>query len=183
MTVPPDVAPTTDSVAFALARHLAGEAFGSGPRAALRRLDPTGALAEPALQRLLAQEVPDHWLAGRGMRDWALITHLLALGAPDLHRGGAPFGAALQAAGYAETRLARLLHADRAALDVLLPRVCRFLLAKNERLNPSDLARLVRAAGSADPDYLEDVRTAIARDFYRAERNVRVPSVTPAEAT
>jgi CRISPR type I-E-associated protein CasB/Cse2 len=182
MTAPPDPAPTTESVALALARLLAAEAFGTGPRAMLRRLDPVGVLAEPALQRLLAQNVPDGWLCGRGMRDWALITHLLALGAPDHHCGGPRFGAALRAAGFSETRLARLLHADRVALDVLLPRACRLLLAKGKHLNPPDLACLVRAAADAEPSHLEAARTAIARDYYRAERSAAPsPSASPAE--
>jgi CRISPR system Cascade subunit CasB len=135
MNTPPEAVPKPEAVALALAARLAQDSFGTGPLATLRRLDPGGSLAEPALHRLLAQEVPDAWLGARGLRDWALLVHLLALGAPDLHRGGARLGAALHAAGFSESRLARLLQADRTALDVLLPRACRFLLAKGEHLH------------------------------------------------
>ena len=153
-------------VATALAARLAQPHFGTGSLASLRRLDPGGGLAVPALQRLLAEEVPDHW----NQNDWALVTHVLALAAPDLHRGGARFGAALQASGYSESRLLRLLQADRDMLTVALPRACRFLVAKGEKLNPADIASLVRAASSAD-DTLENARTEIARQYYRAERD------------
>jgi len=184
MTVPPDASPDTGGVVAALAGRLAQDSFGIGPLAALRRLDPAGSLATPALQRLLAQAVPDDWLGPQGMRDWALIVHLLALGAPDLHRGGARLGAALHAAGFSESRLARLLQADRTALDVLLPRACRFLLAKGEHLHPPALIQLIRAASATDPAYLDDARTAIARDFYRAERDAdRAASPVSVEAS
>jgi CRISPR system Cascade subunit CasB len=176
--------PKPEAVALALAARLAQDSFGTGPLATLRRLDPGGSLAEPALHRLLAQEVPDAWLGARGLRDWALLVHLLALGAPDLHRGGARLGAALHAAGFSESRLARLLQADRTALDVLLPRACRFLLAKGEHLHPPALIQLIRAASATDPAYLDDARTAIARDFYRAERDAdRAASPVSVEAS
>ncbi len=182
MTMPPDAPPDTGGVVAALAGWLAQDSFGTGPLAALRRLDPAGSLATPALQRLLAQAVPDDWLGLQGMRDWALIVHMLALGAPDLHRGGTRFGTALHAANYSESRLLRLLEADRAALDVLLPRTVRFLVAKGEKLDPAGLARFVLAISRAGsrPDRAEDERTGIARAYYRAERDSTASSPSPA---
>lgn len=182
MTMPPDSTPDTGSVVAALAGRLAQDSFGTGPLAALRRLDPAGSLATPALQRLLAQTVPDDWLSPQGMRDWALIVHLLALGAPDLHRGGARLGAALHAASYSESRLLRLLDADRAGLDVQLRRTVRFLVAKGEKLDPVGLARCVLAVSRADtrPDIAEGERTGIARAYYRAERDSTASSPSQA---
>ena len=177
MTPPPDEAPTPGALALKMAGWIGTEAFGTGPRAMLRRLDlrAPGALAEPALQRLLVQVLPDDWSGQQVMRDWALLAHLLALGAPDLHSGGGAFGAALHEAGFSESRLLRLLEADRDTLTVLLPRACRFLVAKGQRLNPPELIRLIRAAASHDPAPLERVRTDIARAYYRADRNAAVP--------
>ncbi len=147
-----------------LTTRLGQESFGTGPLAELRRMDPKLAFAsEPALHRLLARYVPDDWLRGTGTNRWALLVHLLALAAPDHHRGGASLGAALFAAGYSEGRLTRLLEARVEEFATVLPRMVRFLVAKGERLNPFELARLVIWRG-AEPD-----RLRIARDYYRAE--------------
>lgn len=173
MTPPPD----SRSVADKLAWRMAQEHFGAGPLAKLRRFDPGGSLAVPALQRMLTENVPDHW----SRADWALVTHVLALGAPSLHRGGARFGAALLAAGYSESRLSRLLQANRAALTVVLPRAGRFLIAKGQRLNPSDIASFVRAASLGD-NALERARAEIATHYYRAERDGVPVSGEPTQA-
>jgi CRISPR system Cascade subunit CasB len=166
-----------------MARWIGGEGFGTGPRAALRRMDlrDPDALAEPALQCLLVQVLPVEWSGRDVMRDWALLAHLLALSAPGLHVGGGSLGAALQAAGFSESRLLRLLGADRDTLTVLLPRACRFLAAKAQRLNPAELIRLIRAASSHEPEVLERMRTEIARGYYRAQRD-EVESSTHSQA-
>lgn len=151
-----------------IAWQMGEEWFGAGPLAALRRLDPARALAEPALQRLLAT-LPEAWLREEGERAWALLIHLLALAAPRSHRGGAPLGAALQAAGYSEGRLTRLLQARPAEFTVLLPRLVRFLVAKGQKLDIDTLRRLVLAEAHGDAAAAEATRTAIARAYYRAE--------------
>ncbi len=173
MTKPADEALDPGALALRMAGYVAAESFGTGPRAALRRLDPRdpGMLAEPALQRLLVQMLPDAWSGMQVMRDWALLAHVLALAAPGLQSGGMAFGAALYAAGYSETRLLRLLEADRAALTALLPRACRFVIAKAQPLKPPELIGLIRAASSNDAADLERVRTNIARAYYRADRD------------
>lgn len=138
----------------------------TGPRAALRRMNP-GALATPALQRLLALAVPPGTPGTEPA--WALLIHLLALGAPRQHQGGARLGAALQAADFKEGRLVRLLD-RRADPLVVLPRTVRFLIAKNERLHAQDLWTLIWPAlrPTPDEDALEAARTQVARDYYRA---------------
>jgi CRISPR system Cascade subunit CasB len=147
-----------------LTARLGQESFGTGPLAELRRIDPKRAfLSAPALHRLLARYVPDDWLRGAGTNRWALLVHLLALAAPDQHRGGTSLGAALFAADYSEGRLTRLLEARVEEFATVLPRMVRFLVAKGERLNPFELARLVIWRGA------EADRLRIARDYYRAE--------------
>jgi CRISPR system Cascade subunit CasB len=159
-----DATRTWDDAVGEIAARIAHDSFGTGPLAELRRLDPKqGAPNAPALHRLLARYVPDDWLGGDAMHRWTLLVHLLALAAPDQHRGGPSLGAALFAAGYSEGRLTRLLEARGAEFDVVLPRMVRFLVAKGESLNPYELSRLVlRGGGEAE-------RLRIARDYYRAE--------------
>lgn len=164
MTQLPDP-PQPRQVVLGIAARLAAEHFGTGPLAELRRLDPGKSLAVPGLQRLLAEFVPENW----NQRDWGLIAHLLAFGAPDGLRTDKRFGAALHAAGYSESRLARLLAATRDDLTVVLPRAVRFLVAHGEGLPVADLAYFVRAA-TLGGSTLEGARTEIARHFYRAER-------------
>ncbi len=186
MTMPPDDALNPGALALKMAGRIAADNFGTGPRATLRRLDLSdpGALAEPALQRLLVHLLPDEWSGMQMMRDWALLAHVLALAAPGLQSGGAAFGNALHEAGYSESRLLRLLEADREALTVLLPRACRFLVAKAQRLHPPELIRLIRTASSQDAAALERTCTEIARAYYRAERDAARPSQpNHAEAT
>jgi len=166
--------PDTGEIVNKIAALLRAEHFGNGPRAALRRMDPASNLGQPALQRLLADYVPDHWLNDRGMADWGLIVHALALGSPG-NLGGKSFGASLAQAQYSESRLARLLQADRAQLNDTLPRACRFLVAKGEAINPAGIANFVLTASDSRADA---ARVNIARDFYRASR---VSSNTPTE--
>jgi CRISPR system Cascade subunit CasB len=171
--MPPDASPEPGQIARQIAALLSAEHFGNGPRAALRRMDPEKNLGQPALQRLLADYVPDHWLYDGGMADWGLIVHSLALGSPG-NLGGKSLGAALAQAQYSESRLARLLQADRKQLNDALPRACRFLVAKGEAINPAGIANFVLTASDARADA---ARVKIARDFYRASR----PAATQTE--
>lgn len=143
----------------------------TGMRAALRRMDP-GALATPALQRLLALAVPPGTPGTEPA--WALLIHLLALGAPRQHRNGDRLGTALRAADFKEGRLVRLLdrHADPL---VVLPRTVRFLVAKGGRLHAQDLWSLIWPAvrPTPDEDALEAARTRVARDYYRTDGTAR----------
>jgi CRISPR system Cascade subunit CasB len=160
----PETARTTADAITDIVGAIGHDLFGTGPLAELRRMDPKrGAQGTAALHRLLARYVPDAWLSGDQMGRWALLVHLLALAAPDQHRGGTSLGGGLFAAGYSEGRLTRLLEARDDELDVVLPRMVRFLVSKGERLQPYELGRLV-LRGSNDAE-----RLRIARDYYRAE--------------
>lgn len=156
------------AIAAEIAALLHPDRIGTGALAALRRLDPERPTEEPALVRLLVTVLPeDHAVR---LDDWGLIAHCLAIGAPELHRGGKPFGEALFDARYSESRLLRLLRAERARLALLLPRACRFLVAKGEKLRPGELARLVLAVRRAArvADAAEPARLGIARAYYSA---------------
>jgi hypothetical protein len=84
----PESPRTTDDVITDIVGRIGHDSFGTGPLAELRRMDPKrGAQGAPALHRLLARYVPDAWLGGDHMGRWALLVHLLALAAPDQHRG------------------------------------------------------------------------------------------------
>lgn len=160
----PGTVRTVDAAISDIVGHIGRDSFGTGPLADLRRIDPkSAAQGSAALHRLLARYVPDSWLGGDNLNRWTLLVHLLALGAPDLHRGGAPIGASLFSAGYSEGRLTRLLEARAAELNVVLPRMVRFLVSKSERLQPYELGRLI-LRGENDTE-----RLRIARDYYRAE--------------
>jgi len=151
-----------------LVARIGHESFGTGPLAELRRMDPKQAApGQPALHRLLARYVAEDQLRGTGINRWALLIHLLALAAPDQHRGGERLGRALFAAGYSEGRLTRLLEAPTADFTVVLPRAVRFLVAKGGRLDPYELADLV-LSGGAERDRLQ-----IAQEYYRAEAAAR----------
>ena len=178
----PDTAPSQEAaplsltqVVNAIAAQLDPDRMGTGPMAALRRLDPGGPLVEPALLRLLVQHVPDAWWAGAGIRRWALVIHALALAAPDLHRGRGPadrLGRALFDAGFSELRLGRLLEASPDDLIVVVPRTVRFLVAKGRGFDPVPLARFVLGAWAGGVR-ADEQREALARDYFRAEREAR----------
>lgn len=159
-----------DSVANIAARLSNQDALGTGDRAELRRLDPRGALAQPALHRLLARHVPEKWTrSDEDMRAWGLIVHALALAAPDSLRGAEPLGRALQAADWKEGRLVNLLDATFDELADQLPRAVRFLVARGQRLHAEDAAELVFSRLADDEGRGERVRRRIAGHYYRAE--------------
>lgn len=176
MPVLPAAEPKLHEVVLAIAAQLDPDRIGTGPLAALRRLDPDpargGGLSTPALQRLLWRYVPDAWLAGKAMQQWALIVHAMALGAPDMHivhGSKGRLGAALFAAGFSEGRLVRFLEATAVDLPVAVPRAVRFLAAKRQGFDCVSLARWVRGI-AAGGQWAEDERKAVAGDYYRAER-------------
>jgi CRISPR type I-E-associated protein CasB/Cse2 len=169
------------AMALSMAGRIASDHFSSGYRATLRRIDPTdhGSWSEPAVQRLLVQVLPDEWTGTQVTRDWGLLAHLLAIAATnDLQSGGSPFGTALQKADYSESRLMRLLDADRDGLDVLLPRAIRFLVAKSQSLSPPELIRFIRSVSGLDSESVERSKLEIARTYYRAARDTSTSSNT-----
>ena len=166
----PDPAPSHSDSIRTIAVRLADPNFGTGPVATLRRLDPAGALAEPALHRLLARYVAED--SPEVLRAWALLIHCMALAAPEAHRGVPALGTALFVAGFSEGRIARLLEARGRDILVVAPRLVRFLVARGQSLDPEGLWALIRPTlldRPGDAERAERARTRIAADYYRAE--------------
>ena len=161
------------NTASAIAAELASPAFPRGDLASLRRMNPDVPGRAPALLKLLARHYPNA-LAGppESLRRWSLVLHGMALMAPDCHRSPRPVGEALFAANYAESRLARLLSARGDQFRALVPRLCRHLKAKDQRLNWQELAMLVMAEGR-DESRAEECRLRIASAYYRQEATAR----------
>ncbi|WP_171070160.1 type I-E CRISPR-associated protein Cse2/CasB [Methylobacterium terricola] len=169
--------------------------FGAGPLAELRRLDPSGALAEPTLHRLLARHTFETEVGEAGFPAWALVIHALALAAPDHlsfpRREDEPpetdaeargrfwaersrhaqrqLGRALFEAGLSERRFSILLDATADDLRVALPRTVRFLVSAGKRLPVLAVADLVASARYPEDEWAQSVRHRIARGYYRAE--------------
>lgn len=178
MSTQPDSNPAPDrnQAVGAIAARLSNvDAFGTGPMAELRRLDPAGPLSEPTLQRLLAR-LPEQWLAGDGVRRWALLIHAMALAAPDNLRPDRRLGAALFEAGLKETRFVNLLDATGAELLDVAPRAVRFLVSKGGGLNAYGLADLIFSGASRRESWADAVRQRIASDYFRAEARADAPA-------
>ena len=155
---------TTEGLGRSVARIgsvLGANDFPSGERAALRRLDPGGV---PSLDfyRFAFRHLPAGWETHT--RQWLVIVAGIALMSPGAHQHNRPAGQALAESGYAEARLERLLAAEDDTLHRLLLRAARFLAAKNETCDWTDLARLLL---SQHDDRREAARLAIARSYYR----------------
>lgn len=194
--------PIRNRIVAAMAARMAHEdVFGIGPLAELRRLDPTGTMAEVQLHRMLARhDVPNAELEGQGLGRWALVIHAAALAAPDNlsfpGRSKEPAGSAEQPefwsgeaasalrrlgralfeAGYSERRFANLLDAAEDDLPTALPRAVRFLVAAGGRLPVLAVAELVFSAPQAEDDRGKSVRHRIARGYYRAEAKADMES-------
>lgn len=152
------------------------DAFGTGSLAELRRLDPFGPLSEPALHRLLARhEVPESWLAGSGLRRWALVIHALALAAPDQLWPETRLGRSLFEAGLSERRFVVLLEAGSHEMLDVLPRVVRFLVARGRPLNPFAVVDLVMSADAPDEGWGAAIRQRVAQDYFRTEFRAENP--------
>ncbi|WP_324382415.1 type I-E CRISPR-associated protein Cse2/CasB [Enterovirga sp.] len=186
-------------IARMAARMAHEDSFGRGPLAELRRLDPSGALADVALHRLLARHVPEARLAQIGLPAWALVIHAAALAAPDSlafpPRASEPpelgkqaefwaeavrgarqrFGRELFEAGYGEGRFAILLDASAEALPDALPRAVRFLVAKGRRLPVLAIADLVMSSDEPESEAGKSIRQGIARGYFRAEAKAASP--------
>ena len=149
--------------------HAIDTILSSGDVAELRRLDPRDPCS-PAFFKLMASTVdPSTDLPHSGTardaaeRRWAVIFHAAAT-LSGLHRPSRSLGEALQASGYSELRLVRLLRArgDQLVKEV---RTCsHFLAAKAEPCDLADLARLVLVTGS---DKAEAIRRRVARGYYQ----------------
>ena len=97
----------------------------------------------------------------------------MALGAPDLHRVfgvQGRLGLALFESGFSEGRLVRLLEARAEDLPIVVPRAVRFLAAKGRGFDSIALAVWVHGI-AAGGSRAEGQRTAVAREYFRAERD------------
>jgi CRISPR system Cascade subunit CasB len=151
------------SIVGGIAAVIDGEHFGTGERAALRRMrfdqPPPLTFYRFALKRL-----PANWDVSEDVRrDWMTLVAGIALMSPGGHRPDKPFGAALAEQGYSEARLERLLSTAGDTRRELLLRTLRFLSSKNASCDFVQVARLLHAR---DSDVLEQCRRRIARDFY-----------------
>ena len=147
--------------------HLAGvvgsTGFPNGDRAALRRMSPD---QPPPLgfYRFAAHHLPEGWdRDADAIKDWMTIVAGIAVMSPDAHQPRRGLGAALAEAGYAESRLERLLASEGDTRRLLLLRAARYLSAKSARGNWVDGAHLVLVRSS---DRREAVHRKIATDFY-----------------
>lgn len=149
--------------------HVAGvlgnASFPPGDRAALRRMASD---QRPPLgfYRFAASHLPGGWdRDADAIRDWVTIVAGIAVMSPDAHQPSRGLGAALAEAGYAESRLERLLGSEDDVRRTLLLRAARFLAAKSLRGNWVDGAQLLLAR---DPEAREAIHRRVARDFYGA---------------
>ncbi len=145
--------------------------LGPGERAELRRLDPAKP-SQPAFWKVLAQIVsPDAPLPPGAELRWAAALTGLARMGPDSHAPSRRAGGVLADCGYSEARFQRLLRSEGATLADAFRRTCAFLAQKAERVDWTELARLVL---ETDPARRESTRRELARQYYntlyRAER-------------
>lgn len=148
--------------------HAIDRELPKGDVAALRRLDPhdpssptfwkiVGEYLEPAGQ-LLSQGAA----ADARERKWAAIVSAMAL-ISGLHQRNVALGTALAQSGYSELRFTRLLHAHGDPLLQLTTGAARYLAAKGQSVDLTDIAHLVLSDGAA---HAESIRRGIARRYF-----------------
>ncbi|CAL1239614.1 type I-E CRISPR-associated protein Cse2/CasB [Candidatus Methylocalor cossyra] len=144
-----------------LVRLLEAAEFPPRRRAELRRMTP-GHRPPLAFLQLAYQALPEHWEE----KSWAWMTLVagIALMCPDPHRADRPAGRVLAEVGLSEYRLEQLLSCEGEALHRLLLGIARLLGARRLQVNWLDFACLLLESGPRGKD---DIRLAIARDFYR----------------
>ena len=164
----PSRAASLGSVVGRLAHALQAE-LPPGVVADLRRLSP-GDPASPAFFKIAAGYLePAGWLSGDGPRRdqserrWGALLCGMAH-TVGLHQPGARLGRALAEAGYSELRLVRLLQSRGAGLLDTVRLTARFLAAKGQAVDWSELARLVLSDGQ---QHAESVRRGVSRDYFR----------------
>lgn len=149
--------------------HVLTDTLSSGDVADLRRLAPSDA-GSPAFWKIVALvlEPAGQLPEGGPTRDaaerrWAAILQGLAnLG--HLHQHGLGLGRALAEASFAELRFVRLLRSHDSGLLDLVRTTARFLAAKGQAVDWTDMAWLVLSDGRK---HEEKVRRRLARDYYR----------------
>jgi hypothetical protein len=152
-----------------IARQIASADFGAGALAELRRKDPCVVSATPSFHRLTASmDASEEAWRGDAARRWATVIQAMAIGTSPGQAGSETVsGTALAEAGFAESRLARLLasHGDAFRDQVVL--LARYMNSKQARFHWGDLGELVLVEGLKEKR-AEALRFRIARDYYRA---------------
>ncbi|MBF0528784.1 MAG: type I-E CRISPR-associated protein Cse2/CasB [Deltaproteobacteria bacterium] len=147
-----------------MAEVLAGENFPIGERAALKRMGIDGA-APLAFHRFVIKYIEDAYQNGPWRADWRTLICAMARQRNGGFNPAISLGQALAEAGYAESRMERLLSANGDTLRALILRAARQLTAKDVAIDWSQLAELLFCR---DPESREKINTRIARDFYRS---------------
>jgi CRISPR system Cascade subunit CasB len=162
-----------DSVVRSIATAISAT-LSPGDVAALRRLDPDE-LSAPAFWKVVTAHVePAGFLTETGAmradaeRRWAVVLTALAL-LGSTHRANSRLGRALAVAGFSELRLVRLLRSRERQLGHEVRTAVRFLAAKGEPVDATDLARLVLSDGM---EHADEVRRDVARAYYGAQHAV-----------
>lgn len=169
-------APTTRQSVAALAWKLTRERQGTGGMAQLRRMDPLG-VPPPIFWKLLAEEFGTDPLPQKREQAWAIIIQAMAVMAPSGpggslppggHRPKSPPGQVLFDAGYPETRFIRLLRAEGEGLATEIRTLARWSASKALAFDWAELAELVLARASRNPDWAERQAIRLARSYFTA---------------
>jgi len=158
------------SIIGLLAHHI-NEVLPTGEVADLRRLKPDDTGSAAFWKLVGAYLMPGrHIVEGGGLRDiqerrWAVILNAIAI-MKDLHRPGYALGRSLIESGYSELRFTRILRTRDDRLHREIRTACRFLSAKGQLTDLTDISRLVLSDGRKDE---ERIRRRIARSYFTHE--------------
>ncbi len=145
-----------------LAGIIGSSDFPTGERTSLKRLQP-GHPPSLGFYRFFYRHIKGLWAEERYLQDWITLLAGMALMYPSHHQLGRHVGEVLAKNRFAEARLERLLDADRQTQRILLLRTARFLAAKGEPIDWTEVAWLLFAS---DEVSREKQRRRIARDYY-----------------
>jgi CRISPR system Cascade subunit CasB len=146
-----------------LAAVLGAEHFPGADRAALKRMAP-GNSPPLAFYRLWFRHLGDELPVVDQTPAWAVIVSGLAASSSQSHRPGRGLGQALAESGWHEARLERLLAADDGQQVKLAADALRFLAARGESFDWTQVARLLLTRSDEARDA---IHRRIATDFYR----------------
>lgn len=156
--------PTLSSTIGEAAGAICSDGFPTGDRAKLRRMSP-GETPPAAFYRFAFRHLPDGW--EQSQRQWMVVTAGIAIMAPSAHNRVVPAGTAMAESRYSEKRVEMLLAATGEVQETLVLRLARFLSAKGQ---PVDWTQLAQLLFSKEPEKADAIRMRIARDYYRVAR-------------
>jgi CRISPR system Cascade subunit CasB len=140
---------------------IASEHFPNGDRATLKRMDPK---QEPPLRfyRFALRHLSKNWQSQS--KEWQSILSGMALMSPHIHRPDQPLGKALAEERFSEARLERLLAAESETQRTLILRAARFLAAKKQAVDWTQIAGLLLTTNA---EKREKLHLHIASDYYK----------------